>query len=680
MNKSTITLSLTALSLLICSSVLAQNAIPLTPPGVQTRRTTTHVYASPQTAAPGKAPSSAVRRPSPYAAGQPSRPTIQRTNAEMELPAPTVPDVSAPKEPAELNLTPPSLPEAPAAEALTPPPALEAPSVPAMPELEPNMELSSPAVPEPSVPAPSVPEVSSPLTPPSALATPSALPLNGGEPREFNNVNSLPIIEGPGSSAPQNAPAAFSTGIGEPGAKVLNGSQAPQIVVEKIPPKELLVGQSAVWKTNVKNIGQTIAVNVEIKDLLPKGSQLIETNPPAIKGFNGELVWKVGDIPPGKQVTVSMEIMPLEEGRMGSVAQVSFQTAASGEGVVAKPQLALQTQGVKQIGIGNTTELTILLSNPGTGTAKNVVLTENVPPQLQHEAKDSVLTYNVGDLKPNETRTIHLTMTAIRAGKFVNSLTATADPGLNAESRFDMEVVAPQLKMTVQGPTRRFLEREGSYKLAISNPGTASATHVAMRVQLPNGLEFVRANNSGVYDRQTRTVRWLLEELPANDSGDVELVVVPTQIGQQTLVYQATADKGIADNGQKECLVEGMAALLTQLSDTSDPVLIGEKTTYSINVVNQGTKAAQNVRVSAQIPAGMEFLNAEAPTSYRMGPNNTVVFDPAPQLPPKAEIRFKILVKAVNPGDQRLKLSVVSDELSSPVTKEESTQVYQDQM
>lgn len=670
MNRSTLfTLALTALSLLICNSVFAQNAIPLTPPGVQTRRTTTHVYVDPQSNPSANKPSS-VRRPSPYAAGQTSRAPIQRTTAEIEVPAPSIPEVSTPKEPAELNLTPPSLPDVPSPDALSAPPALEEPGIPSMPELEPSPELSAPAIPDTAVP-----EASAPLTPPTAS------PMNTGEPREFNNVDSLPVIEGPASSTtPQNSPAAFSTGTGEPGAKVLNGSQAPQIVIEKIPPKELLVGQSAVWKTVVKNVGQTIAVNVEVKDMLPKGSQLIETNPPAIKGFNGELIWKIGDIPPGKQITVSMEIMPLEEGRMGSVAQVVFQTAASGEGVVAKPQLAIQTQGVKQIGIGNTTELTILLSNPGTGTAKNVVLTENVPPQLQHEAKDSVLTYNVGDLKPNETRTVTLTMTAIRAGKFVNSLTATADPGLNAESRFDMEVIAPQLRMTVQGPTRRFLEREGSYKLAISNPGTASATHVAMRVQLPNGLEFVRANNSGVYDRQTRTVRWLLEELPANDSGDVELVVVPTQIGQQTLVYQATADKGIADNGQKECLVEGMAALLTQLSDTSDPVLIGEKTTYSINVVNQGTKAAQNVRVSAQIPPGMEFLNAEAPTSYRMGPNNTVVFDPAPQLPPKAEIRFKILVKAVNPGDQRLKLSVVSDELSSPVTKEESTQVYQDQM
>ncbi|MBR6437526.1 MAG: DUF11 domain-containing protein, partial [Thermoguttaceae bacterium] len=425
MNRSTLfTLALTTLSLLICNSVLAQNAIPLTPPGVQTRRTTTHVYANPQSNPSAKTPAPAARRPSPYAAGQrTSNAPIQRTTAEMELPqAPSVPEVPAPKEPAELNLTPPSLPDAPAAEALTPPPALEEPSIPAMPELEPNMELSAPA---PAVPEPTIPEPSSSLTPPSAPS------MNTGEPREFNNVDSLPIIEGPTApAAQQSSPAAFSTGTGEPGAKVLNGSQAPQIVIEKIPPKELLVGQSAVWKTIVKNVGQTIAVNVEVKDLLPKGSQLIETNPPAIKGFNGELVWKIGDIPPGKQITVSMEIMPLEEGRMGSVAQVSFQTAASGEGVVAKPQLAIQTQGVKQIGIGNTTELTIVLSNPGTGTAKNVVLTENVPPQLQHEAKDSVLTYNVGDLKPNETRTVTLTMTAIRAGKFVNSLTATADPGL----------------------------------------------------------------------------------------------------------------------------------------------------------------------------------------------------------------------------------------------------------
>ena len=667
MNKTTI-LALALATLALCTELTAQTTIPLTPPGVSTRRNTTRVYSPSQTTprAPSALP---ARRPSPYGVGQAPRP-VKPASAEVELTPPPIPETlpeSTPalSAPAELDLTPPTVPTEPAAPELTPP---------LMPEIEPNIgDAPAPSAPivEPTIPEPTIPEPTLP-----------ANPVSGGEPRVINDMQSLTVIgsaESP-SAAQAKAPAAFSTGIGEPGPKALNGSQTPQIVIEKIPPQELLVGQSAVWKTIVKNVGDTVAANVEVKDLLPKGAQLIETNPPAIKSFNGELLWKIGDIPPGKQITLNMELMPLEEGRMGSVAQVTFQTAASAEGIVAKPQLAIQTQGVKEIGIGNTTELTILLSNPGTGTAKNVVLTENVPPQLQHEAKDSVLTYNVGDLKPDETRTVKLTMTAIRAGKFVNSLTATADPGLNAESRFDMEVVAPQLKMTVQGPTRRFLEREGAYKLTISNPGTAAASNVAMRVQLPNGLDFVRANNNAVYDRQTRTVRWLLAELPANDTGEAELIVTPTQIGHQTLVYQATADKGIADNGQKECLVEGMAALLTQVSDTSDPVLVGERTMFNINVVNQGSKASQNVRVSAQIPLGMEFLNAEGPMGYRMGPDNTVIFDAAPQLSPKAEINFKILVKATRPGDQRLKLSVVSDELSSPVTKEESTQVYQDQM
>lgn len=665
--------SLILLAVILGDSLWAQQSIPLTPPGVSTSRSVSRSYGSARPASTGAARSS--QRPSAYGAGQPNYPirpvsgeeALPPSLPELQAPAPAPVPAPAPTENAEMELPEPVIPDLSADGAAVAP--SDAHSVPA----ELPLRASEP--------------IGAPTEPSELPLTPVESPLGIGEPRVYNSAEPLPMVDAPALLPPQTAPtvnertepAAFTTGQGEPGAKALMGPQTPQIIIEKIAPEELLVGKSAVWKTVVKNVGQTIAAGLEIRDLVPKGTQLIETTPPAAKGINGELVWKIGDLPPGNQVVVGMELMPLDEGRVGSVAQITYQSAASAEGQVAKPQLAIQTQGVRQIGIGNSTELTIILSNPGTGAAKNVVLTENVPPQLQHEANDSVLTYNVGDLKPDESRTIKLKMTAIRPGKFVNSLTATAEPGLNAESRFDMEVIAPELKMTVDGPTRRFLEREGAYKITVSNPGTAPARNVAMRVQLPTGLQFVSANNAGAFDKQTRVVRWLLEELPPNDTGEVELIVSPTQIGQQAIIYQASADKGVAVNGQKDCVVEGMAALLTQLSDTSDPVLIGERTTYNIHVVNQGSKASINVRVSAQIPAGMEFLNAEGPTNYHVGADNTIIFDPAPQLSAKAEMNYKILVKGIAPGDQRLKLSVISDELSSPVTKEESTQVYQDQ-
>ncbi len=684
-----------------CDSLLAQTGIPLTPPGVTTSRKVVRSYGTPQTLPQGTV-NTPNRRAANYGTGQVISP-IRQVNNEVPVsntanntnntavpatnavpastPAPSsdavpVPELEFPAATQTEEVPIPELPSTPESNSVP-----EAPQQPEEIPLAEPLPLTGPTESQPVHSAPIAPTLESPVSPEN---TDNSL-LTPGEPRVYNPSEPLPLIGGDSgnnnSQTPSaaNQPGAFSTGQGEPGAKALAGPQAPQLIIEKFAPDELLVGKSAVWKTVVKNMGQTVANGVEIRDLVPRGTQLIETNPPAGKGMAGDLIWKIGDLPPGKQVVVSMELMPLDEGKVGSVAQVSFQTATSAEGVVAKPQLALQTQGVREIGIGNSTELTIILSNPGTGTAKNVVLTENVPPQLQHEAKDSVLTYNVGDLKPDQTQTIRLKMTAIRAGKFANILTASADPSLNAESRFEMEVVAPKLTMEVAGPTRRFLEREGAYKIKVTNPGTAPANNVALKVQLPNGLQFVSANNAGSFDRQTRTVQWLLEQLPANDSGEVELVVTPTQSGQQTITYQASADKGIAANGQKECLVEGMAALLTQLSDTNDPVLVGERTTYLINVVNQGSKASENVQVSAQIPPGMEFLNAEGPTKFQVGPNNTIIFEATPQLSAKAEMNYKILVKGTQPGDQRLKLSVISDELSAPVTKEESTQVYQDQ-
>ena len=654
--------------------------------------------------------------------------TPEPTAAVPETPAavPTTP-AAVPATPVAVPTTPAAVPTTPAAVPTTPAAAPEPPALPSVPELAPPATPNLAAPTEPNLELPTVPDLTPPAPEPAAAAPadpapasamdPAELPAGSGvlaplEPVQNNNPAAPTTVPAPGpgltppvnpgfipgsgavspvsqpgpgknpsgSVGPRNAvDANYSLGTGEPGAKILTGLQAPQLTVEKIPPQELLVGQSAVWKTVIRNTGASLASNVVVRDLVPRGTQLIETVPPANKGVNGDLVWTIGELAPGKEIVVSMELIPLDEGRVGSVAQVSFQTSASAEGVVAKPQLALQTQGVREVAIGNSTELTIFLSNPGTGAAKNVVLTENVPPQLQHEANDSILTYNVGDLQPDETRTIKLNMVAIRPGKFANTLSATADPSLKAESRFEMEVVAPALQMNVAGPTRRFLEREGTHRITISNPGTAPAKNVSLKVQLPTGLQFVSANNAGSYDKQTRTVRWLLEELPAADTGEVELTTIPTQIGQQLIRYQANADKGVQTMGQKECLVEGMAALLTQLSDTSDPVLVGEKSSYLISVINQGSKASGNVRVTAQIPAGMEFLAAEGPTNYRVDPSGLVVFDPIPQLAPKADLNFKVLVRGVKPGDQRLKLSVVSDELTAPVTKEESTQVYQDQ-
>jgi hypothetical protein len=40
---------------------------------------------------------------------------------------------------------------------------------------------------------------------------------------------------------------------------------------------------------------------------------------------------------------------------------------------------------------------------------------------------------------------------------------------------------------------------------------------------------------------------------------------------------------------------------------------------------------------------------------------------------------YKVRVRGVRPGDHRVRVQVVSDEVRTPVNKEESTRVYADQ-
>ncbi len=124
--------------------------------------------------------------------------------------------------------------------------------------------------------------------------------------------------------------------------------------------------------------------------------------------------------------------------------------------------------------IGGELLLKIKLSNPGTGAATGVVLTETIPPGLKHAAGGE-LEFEVGTLKPGEHRELDLPLTAIQAGPLTNLLSAHAEGNVSVETRTQCEVVAPDLKVGLTGPKRRYLERSAVYNISVTNPGTAPA-------------------------------------------------------------------------------------------------------------------------------------------------------------------------------------------------------------
>ncbi len=513
------------------------------------------------------------------------------------------------------------------------------------------------------------------LTPASSPLENSTMNSTQAESPGRSTVNGLKKAES--SEFPSDFGSSTVTeGSGKPGEAAIEGVQLSRLSIQKTAPEEIQVGQPAVWTISVRNESKITAVGVQIHDVIPQGTRLESTNPPADVSPSGEITWTVGNMPSGTMATVRMELTPIREGEIGSVASVTSRSESSAKSIATRPMLKVETFGDSVVLIGSKTELNIVVSNPGTGTARDVVLSETVPPELQFEG-GSELRYEVGDLKPGESKTVKLPLTAVRAGKFQNRILAKSGPNLGTDSLLAMEVTAPAIQMEMKGPSKRFLDKEGTFHLVATNSGTAAARNLEMQARIPNGWEFLSANHLGTYMKENQTVVWKLEELGPAATAEAELVLVPKEIGNFAMSYSAVADSCQTVNGTKNLSVEGIAALMFQVVDSNDPVQIGEETKYTVEVVNQGSKPAEDVQVQILVPAGLQIVSSEETArSVNLQNGAQIDFQPISSLAPKATKVYRFTLKGVTSGDQRVVVKLSSREFQTPIIKEESTRVF----
>jgi uncharacterized repeat protein (TIGR01451 family) len=464
-----------------------------------------------------------------------------------------------------------------------------------------------------------------------------------------------------------------------PGPLQLEGVQTPHLTVEKRGPKEIQVGQPARFEILVRNVGSATAHEVTLRDEVPRGTSLIATTPPAspVDGAaKAELVWQLGALPPAGEARVLMELMPEAEGDVGSVASVSFRTDATLRARATKPALVIDCPPPEPVRIGGDVEVTLTVSNRGSGTATGVVLEAFLPETVSHRA-GAELEFDVGQLRPGDSKTIELVLGTRSPGRAPARFVARADGGIEIDQPLPLPVTAPTLEVTIDMPARRFLQRPATCTISMVNAGTASARAVELAAQLPAGVKFVRANHAGWHDERTNRVLWNLEELPAGETGTVEVVVMPVQAGGQRITAAARSNDGPSDQAIHVCQVEGLAALAFQVADSEDPIEVEGVTEYVIRVANEGTKAASGVRLAATLLGDLEPVEAEGPGRHRVE-NLAIAFEPLAKLGPGEEAVYKIRARGRRAGHQRVQVQLVSDDQPTPITKEEVTSVYDD--
>jgi uncharacterized repeat protein (TIGR01451 family) len=477
------------------------------------------------------------------------------------------------------------------------------------------------------------------------------------------------------SVAPAETPAGTDVG---PVNDNPTGRQEPAVSIEWVGPPTVKLGQPALFQIVVKNVSQSVVHGAVVRQHVPAGVTVQSTEPKA-NADNDTLTWDVGTLQPQQERRLEVQMVPTVKGRCACQATVVFAGQSTVNIQVQEPKLILKASAPDRVLVGDSANITLTVTNPGDGTADHVKVKTTLSDGLEH-VRGKEVEFDLGNLGPNETRSIQVLCVTKAGGEQKVEASATAEGSLTAADAAVFPVLTPKVDLAVSGPKLRYLDRQGVYTFKVTNPGDAPANNVSVVDQIPQGFKFVEASGGGRHDYTTRAVTWFVGDLAPHQSREVTLAVMAVNIGEYKHVAVARASRGLQAEAEAETRVEGLSALQVELVDLEDPVEVGANARYEITVGNTGSKTETNIQIVCTLPDKMEFWGAQGAGGLRHRvEGKEVIFETLPKLAPRATAIFRVNARPTAPGDVRFKVRVKADSLSEPVNKEESTKVFGDE-
>ncbi|MEW4487692.1 hypothetical protein AB1L42_06395 [Thalassoglobus sp. JC818] len=507
----------------------------------------------------------------------------------------------------------------------------------------------------------------------------AAVPEEMSVPAKTTPKGSLTITRAPErketSARSLTAPVAPNT-FGTPSVvtgRDLQGPQTPSLTIEWKTNSEINVGQQFDCDLVISNNGKATATRVEVQARLPQNVRVVDTEP---KPDQSEtfLGWEFAELKPGQQKTIKVSMIPFQRGAVNADASVRFSGTASGVFEVAEPMLALKLTGPQEVHVGDSVPHSVIVTNPGTGVAKNVRVEAFIPKGLEHIRGERLL-MEIGSLNPGESRHVRLAMSAVAGGTHDVMVHAVADNGLDEQISSAVHVIAPNLMAEVSGPRLRYLGREGTFKLSVKNDGQAATNNVQLMHKIPDGFKFVSADRGVQFDRNAKMLIWFVGRLDVKQSAELNVTLMAEKSGAFKHLIRATSEHGTLADAELDCRIEGASSLSVAVVDLDDPVEVGTEAVYEVRVKNEGTAAAKDVGLTCELAQGTAFVHAEGPAAH-VSEGNEVIFRTTPELAPGETATFRVRVASKTPGNMRFRARVTSESVPEPLTTDELTKFY----
>ena len=280
------------------------------------------------------------------------------------------------------------------------------------------------------------------------------------------------------------------------------------------------------------------------------------------------------------------------------------------------PTLEVDKQGPDNLGLRKTAEYTVSITNSGDSIATNVTLTDELPEGLAFvssvpeatSSDGSSVTWSLGDIPAGESMSVTMMLTASGTGAQINTATAVSVEGITGQDTLLTSVIPGSIQLAKTAPAETISGDDLTYEITVTNDGAGALTNVTLTDALPLGLTYVSSTPEATVNNDG-TVSWSFESLDAEASQTVTLVATTGEPGEIVNTTTAASDEGASATAQATTLVTQSDLAITKTVDNAAPIL-GQASTFTIAVTNNGNALASNVVVVDTLPAAFTQVGA----------------------------------------------------------------------
>lgn len=454
------------------------------------------------------------------------------------------------------------------------------------------------------------------------------------------------------------------------------------------------VGQELPYRVELANPTAATLRNVAIELSIPAGMSLVDSQPQAGRDATGRvLLWQVPEMGPNTQASITATLRGDQAGTMNVCASLRAADGLSAQQCVkttiGSSKIEVRMTPPKDVELDQKATFGIQVTNLGPGAASNLQLRAFFDDGLQHAAGKEIF-YDLGTLEEGETRSLSLKFTIVKLDALCNRVEVLGPGGKLASAEGCATAKAatpppppgakkPALSLEHLAPRRAETGGDVTFTTRVTNTGNTPLTKISVSQALPEALLPLQASANHAYKFTTQhELTWTVETLAAGEAIKLEAQCRCQSAGELCSAVVVTSGEGLRETKQACVEVASPTSALTlEVSDNTDPVLVGREVIYRIKVTNIGQVSQKNVLVEATLPEGAVLLpvGTGAMGFTHSRERQQLKFSPIAELKAGASQEIRVVLRAEQAGRLVLMATARGEGASAPVRAEAGTDV-----